>query len=119
MSDLERVTLKQIRYFLAVAEHGSLRRTADRLEITQPTLTAQIAALDLVISIDNSTVHIAGAVGTPCWVLLPASQDWRWAAVGESTPLYESLRLFRNSQLHHWGGVVAEVSEALEAWTPV
>ena len=82
-------------------------------------LTAQIAALDLVISIDNSTVHIAGAVGTPCWVLLPAAQDWRWPAVGESTPLYGSLRLFRNTQLHHWGGVIAEVSEALEAWTSV
>jgi hypothetical protein len=82
-------------------------------------LAAQIAALDLVISIDNSTVHIAGAVGTPCWVLLPASQDWRWPAVGESTPLYESLRLFRNTQLHHWGGVIAEVSGALEPWTSV
>lgn len=46
MSDLERITLKQIRYFLAVAEHGSFRRTADRMDITQPTLTAQIAALE-------------------------------------------------------------------------
>ena len=49
MSDLERITLKQIRYFLAVAEHGSLRRTADRLEITQPTLTAQIFQEDYLI----------------------------------------------------------------------
>lgn len=80
-------------------------------------LTAQIAALDLIISIDNSTVHIAGAVGTPCWVMLPAAPDWRWPAVGQNTALYDSLRLFRNTQIHHWGGVVAEVQQALEDWS--
>lgn len=79
-------------------------------------LTAQVAALDLVISIDNSTVHLAGAVGTPAWVMLPAGPDWRWPAAGDCTPLYDSLRLFRNTQLHHWSGVVAEVTEALEAF---
>ena len=79
-------------------------------------LTAQIAALDLVVSIDNSTVHIAGATGTPCWVMLPAAPDWRWPATGEKTPLYQGLRLFRNTQLHHWGGIVAEVTEALDEW---
>lgn len=46
MSDFSRVTLRQIRYFLAVAEHGSFRRAADRLDITQPTLTAQVASLE-------------------------------------------------------------------------
>jgi LysR family hydrogen peroxide-inducible transcriptional activator len=51
MSDLDRITLKQIRYFLAVAEHGSFRRTADRMEITQPTLTAQIAALEKALDV--------------------------------------------------------------------
>ena len=51
MSDTDRVTLKQIRYFLAVAEHGSFRRTADRLDVTQPTLTAQIAALEKSLSV--------------------------------------------------------------------
>ena len=51
MSDLDRITLKQVRYFLAVAEHGSFRRTADRMEITQPTLTAQIAALERALDV--------------------------------------------------------------------
>lgn len=46
MSDFYRITLKQIRYFLGVAEHGSFRRAADRLDVTQPTLTAQIGALE-------------------------------------------------------------------------
>ncbi|MEM7685483.1 MAG: hypothetical protein AAF293_11705, partial [Pseudomonadota bacterium] len=80
-------------------------------------LTAQIAALDLVISIDNSTVHIAGAVGTRCWAILPAGSDWRWGAQGDHTPLYASVRLFRNTQLHHWGGVLAELADALGNWT--
>ncbi|MEL7471229.1 MAG: hypothetical protein AAFN27_22435 [Pseudomonadota bacterium] len=79
-------------------------------------LTAQIAALDLVISIDNSTVHIAGAVGTPCWAILPAGSDWRWGAQGDHTPLYESVRLFRNTQLHHWGGVLVDLADALGNW---
>ncbi|MEM9062631.1 MAG: hypothetical protein AAGD13_19395 [Pseudomonadota bacterium] len=82
-------------------------------------LAAQISALDLVISIDNSTVHIAGAVGTPCWTILPAGSDWRWGAKGSHTPLYGSLRLFRNTQLHHWGGVLAEVVDLLASWSPI
>jgi LysR family hydrogen peroxide-inducible transcriptional activator len=49
MAELERVTLRQIQYFSAVADHGSFRRAADRLEVTQPTLTAQIAALERAI----------------------------------------------------------------------
>ena len=79
-------------------------------------LAAQISALDLVISVDNSTVHLAGAVGTPCWVMLPAGQDWRWPVSGRTTALYDCLRLFRNTQVHHWGGLVADVAEALEEW---
>ena len=78
--------------------------------------TAQIAALDLVISIDNTTVHLAGAVGTECWVLLPVGSDWRWGEGGEATPLYKSLRLFRNDQIGHWSGVVADVMTALSHW---
>ena len=51
MADFDRVTLKQIKYFLAIAEHGSLRQTADRLDVTQPTLTAQIAALEKALDV--------------------------------------------------------------------
>ena len=78
---------------------------------------AQIAALDLVISIDNTTVHLAGAVGTDCWVLLPVGSDWRWGDGGDATPLYESLHLFRNDQIGHWSGVVVDLVEALRDWS--
>ena len=49
MAAIDRITLKQIRYFLAVAEAGSFRRAADRLGVTQPTLTAQVAALEEIL----------------------------------------------------------------------
>ena len=75
---------------------------------------AQIAALDLVISIDNTTVHMAGAVGTECWAILPVGSDWRWGEGGPETPLYESVRLLRNTQIGHWSGVVVDVVNALQ-----
>jgi tetratricopeptide (TPR) repeat protein len=56
---------------------------------------AKIAALDLVISVDNSTVHLAAAIGRPVWTLLPFSADWRWMGEGESTPWYPTMRLLR------------------------
>ena len=60
---------------------------------------ALISALDLVITIDNSTLHMAGAVGTPTWGLLEYVPDWRWPqAFGDSPPLYRSVRLFRPSR---------------------
>ena len=120
------LTFHSLQYDADTAEVSRLSQQLGRLiyldRDSQPLkdidrLAAQIAALDLVLSIDNSTVHIAGAVGTPCWVLLPAAPDWRWPAEGDTTPLYDSLRLFRNTQIHHWGGVVAEVSEGLETWS--
>ncbi len=53
--------------------------------------TAQIAAMDLVISVDNSTVHFAGAIGKPCWVLLPLNSDWRWLVDRTKSIWYDSL----------------------------
>lgn len=76
-------------------------------------LAAQIAALDLVISIDNTIVHIAGSVGTPCWVMLPRNCDWRWGSVGPNTALYQDMRLFRQSQSGSWQDVVIELQLAL------
>jgi hypothetical protein len=89
---------------------GDARDNMDRL-------AAQIAALDLVISIDNTTVHVAGAVGTMCLVMLPCQSDWRWGVEGRRTRLYSSLRLFRNRQVGRWGSVMAEVSRDFEDWT--
>lgn len=74
---------------------------------------AQIAALDLVISVDNTTVHLAGALGTPVWTLLPFVPDWRWTMAGTRTPWYPSVRLFRQETEGHWEHVLHKVQESL------
>jgi len=74
---------------------------------------AQIAALDLVISVDNSTVHLAGSVGIPTWTLLPYSPDWRWMLDCEDTPWYESIRLFRQRSPGNWTGVFRKIKTEL------
>jgi len=77
---------------------------------------ALISALDLVITIDNATLHMGGAVGTPTWGLLSAEPDWRWAKkFGNYPKVYPSLRVFRQQPGDGWEGVVGEVSEALHA----
>ena len=73
----------------------------------------QIAALDLVISVDNSTVHMAGALGTPAWTLLPVASDWRWMLDREDSPWYPSMRLFRQSTPGNWDNVFARLVREL------
>ena len=77
---------------------------------------AQVAALDLVISIDNTTVHMAGALGEKVWTLLPYIPDWRWMLEREDTPWYPSMRLFRQSETGDWSRVFAQVRSALEQY---
>jgi len=74
---------------------------------------AQVAAMDLVIAIDNSTVHLAGALGVPTWVLLPFVPDWRWLLSRVDSPWYPTLRLFRQPRRGDWQSVVQTVSKAL------
>jgi tetratricopeptide (TPR) repeat protein len=74
---------------------------------------AQTAAMDLVISIDNSTVHMAGALDVPVWVMLPAVPDWRWLLGRSDSPWYSSVRLFRQSERGDWSDVFAAVGRQL------
>ncbi|MBU6235555.1 MAG: polysaccharide pyruvyl transferase family protein, partial [Alphaproteobacteria bacterium] len=89
--------------------------TVDSWAEMQP-LVDQIAACDLVISIDNATVHTAGALGTPCWVLLPQEAYWRWPISGESSPWYESLRLFRQTENRSYPELIGYVQQELEKY---
>ena len=76
--------------------------------------TAQIAALDLVITIDNATAHIAGALGTPCWVLLPKASEWRWGTEDHPNILYPSIRPFRADAVGDWSAALWKMFEAFE-----
>lgn len=80
------------------------------------TLAAVIAELDLVITVDTLAAHLAGALGTPAWVMLQYAADWRWMTGREDSPWYPSLRLFRQSSAGDWEGVVETVRGCLEAW---
>jgi tetratricopeptide (TPR) repeat protein len=72
-----------------------------------------LGQLDLVISVDTSVVHLAGALGLPCFVLLPAASDWRWQQARPDSPLYPSLKLFRQDRLGDWSGPIARIKEIL------
>jgi tetratricopeptide (TPR) repeat protein len=77
---------------------------------------AALECLDLIISIDTSVAHLAGAMGKPVWVLLPAVPDWRWLLERSQTPWYPSAHLFRQSRDGGWGRVIAHMSASLEQW---
>jgi tetratricopeptide (TPR) repeat protein len=72
-----------------------------------------IETLDLVISVDTSIAHLAGALGKPVWILLPRLSDWRWFKDREDSPWYDSARLFRQTREGDWDGVVAMVDAEL------
>ena len=69
--------------------------------------------MDLVISIDNSTAHLAAALGVPAWVLLPYAPDWRWLQERIDSPWYPAMRLFRQQAIGDWQSVLRQVEAAL------
>ena len=75
---------------------------------------AIMAALDLVVSVDTSTVHLAGALGRPCWAMIPRVPDWRWMLERDDTPWYASVRLIRQSDIGDWAPVVSEIRSCIE-----
>jgi tetratricopeptide (TPR) repeat protein len=77
---------------------------------------AMIANLDLVISVDTSVAHLAGAMGKPVWVMLPFASDWRWFIDREDSPWYPTMRLFRQTVWGSWEEVVSKIGDALAAW---
>ena len=75
---------------------------------------AAMEAIDLVITVDSAMAHLAGALGRPVWLMLKYAPDWRWAAAGDTTPWYPTLRLFRQQEPGDWSGVVDRVAQALD-----
>lgn len=81
---------------------------------------ALMAELDLVISVDNSTVHFGGALGVATWMLAPALSDWRWPASGTDSRWYDSVQLFRQppGERSDWNTVIAALCAALDNFRP-
>lgn len=75
---------------------------------------ALLDLMDLVITIDTSVAHLAGAMGKPVWVLLPFNPDWRWMLDRNDSPWYPSARLFRQQQIGNWAAVIDQVKRELE-----
>lgn len=79
---------------------------------------ALCALMDLVISVDTSVAHLAGALGRPTWVPLHHLPDWRWLRERADTPWYGSMRLFRQQRPGDWSVPLAAIARALAEWMP-
>ncbi len=79
---------------------------------------AIVSLLDLVISVDTSVAHLAGALGKPVWILLQYAADWRWLLDRHDSPWYPSARLFRQPKLGDWESVIPRVHDALRTIVP-
>jgi hypothetical protein len=78
---------------------------------------ALVSCLDLVITVDTSVAHLAGALGRPTWVLLPYLPDWRWLLDRDDSPWYPSVRLCRQAKTREYEGVLDRVRDELRART--
>jgi tetratricopeptide (TPR) repeat protein len=96
----------------ALASRKDVIQIADELADFSDTAAA-MAQLDLIISVDTSTVHLAGALGRPVWILLPFLPDWRWLLDRDTSPWYPTARLFRQDETRRWDSVIPRVRAAL------
>jgi len=87
------------------------REVRDELEHT----AALITALDLVISVCTTAIHLGGALGRPVWVLAPYSPEWRYGIAGDGMPWYPSVTMFRQPRYGEWEPVIERVARELHA----
>lgn len=109
---------KAVRQLSALRErHETARRIVDWTDALHDfaDTAALVDNLDLVISVDTSTAHLAGAMNKPVWILNRLDTCWRWMLEREDTPWYPSARLFRQPTLGEWDSVIGNIKQALAA----
>jgi tetratricopeptide (TPR) repeat protein len=79
---------------------------------------AAITNLDLVITVDTATAHLAGALGKPVWTLVYFPAEWRWLESRNDSPWYPSMRLYRQQQTGKWDSLIQEIAQALRSFSP-
>jgi hypothetical protein len=77
---------------------------------------ALISEMDLVISIDTASAHLAGALGKPVWVMLPLAPDFRWLTDRKDSPWYPTAKIFRQVALDEWSNVITDVVDNLKQY---
>ncbi len=87
--------------------------TTDLTDFTET--AALVSCLDLVITVDTSVAHLAGALGCPTWILLPYTPDYRWLLDRDDSPWYPSVRLFRQNETREFESVLDRVCDELRA----
>ena len=104
----------------ASADDNALLARSEVIDLTEELTdfaetSALISCLDLVISVDTSVAHLAGALGRPVWTLLPYAPDYRWLLERDDSPWYPTMRLFRQTASRNWADVIARVRGELGA----
>jgi hypothetical protein len=98
----------------AAAAPGGLKVIDHFGELTDFAETAAlITNLDLVITVDTSVAHLAGALGKAVWMMLPFAPDWRWMLGRAESPWYPTMKLFRQERFGDWVGVIERVRDSL------
>ena len=107
----------------ALAEAGRVRGRAPIANLSASVANfadtaAILAELDLLVTVDTSVAHLAGALGRPVWIMLPHAPDWRWLLHREDSPWYPTVRLFRQRRSDDWDELARRVAAALNSFWP-
>ncbi len=98
-----------------VPSHVPFTHLGDQLRDFSDT-AALLQHIDLLISVDTSVLHVAGATGRPAWAMLQFDPDWRWMLERATTPWYDHVRLFRQKTYGNWADVTADIGRALTSF---
>ncbi|WP_293126260.1 tetratricopeptide repeat protein [Microcoleus sp. bin38.metabat.b11b12b14.051] len=120
--DIPGVSVYSLQKDLSAGDRALLKQQPQIRDVSEHCIdfadtAAIVSQLDLVICVDTSIAHLAGALGKPVWILLSFVPDWRWMLEGENSPWYPAARLFRQQKPGDWDGVGDRIKAALEQLT--